>query len=129
MEILQQISLVSSSTAWANLRLAQAAAYIQRFNVRVYHRAGRTNIIADALSRLPKLDNDAEEVPILDQLDTLMAEPVYNTVLVSVNEDFKNKIVQEYCTDLHYSETYKLLTKQAAADYKEAPNSTPRLPY
>ena len=46
-------SLKSASSDNQNLRLIRASQFIQQFNIRVFHRPGKSNLIADALSRLP----------------------------------------------------------------------------
>jgi hypothetical protein len=46
-------SLKSVAVERLNLRLVRASQYIQSFPIAVYHRSGKSNKIADALSRLP----------------------------------------------------------------------------
>lgn len=88
-----------------NLRLIQAAAYVQRFpQLRVFHKPGKANIVLDALSRLPRKDSPTEDMPILEQLDTLFTEqiPVFHIVLLGLSDNFKRKLTAGYETDAHY---------------------------
>jgi hypothetical protein len=45
--------LSSSAVDRVNLRLVRAYQYIQQFNLQLFHRPGKENRVADALSRLP----------------------------------------------------------------------------
>ena len=51
--IVSHTHLGSSATDRQNLRLIRASQYLSQFNLEVRHRAGTTNLVADALSRLP----------------------------------------------------------------------------
>ncbi|KAJ5689576.1 hypothetical protein N7462_003968 [Penicillium macrosclerotiorum] len=66
-------SLRSASSENLNLRLIRASQYIQQFNLKVFHRPGKTNKTADALSRLPSArpTKPAEH----DDLDSLWCNP------------------------------------------------------
>ncbi|KAJ5737778.1 uncharacterized protein N7483_002903 [Penicillium malachiteum] len=64
-------NLRSASSENLNLRLIRASQYIQQFNLKVFHRPGKSNKIADALSRLPSANSPHED----DNLDALQAEP------------------------------------------------------
>lgn len=46
-------SLTTSSAERLNLRLVRGSQYLQQFRLRVCHRSGASNHVADALSRLP----------------------------------------------------------------------------
>lgn len=64
-------SLSSTSLERQNLRLVRASQFIQQFRLKVFHRPGKSNRIADALSRLP---SSTQTPPTqLDSLDELQA--------------------------------------------------------
>jgi hypothetical protein len=65
-------SLSSSSPNRINLRLVRASQYLQQYRLLVYHKAGKLNYIADALSRLaavdkaePRKDNDLDALHVI----------------------------------------------------------------
>ncbi|KAJ6015806.1 hypothetical protein N7540_010397 [Penicillium herquei] len=64
-------NLRSASSENLNLRLIRASQYIQQFNLKVFHRPGKSNKIADALSRLPSANQPTDS----DDLDAFQAEP------------------------------------------------------
>ncbi|KAJ5977319.1 hypothetical protein N7501_000661 [Penicillium viridicatum] len=68
--IAKATSLSSISLERQNLRLVRASQFIQQFRLRIFHRPGKTNKIADAFSRLPYTDptlprtqDDLEDIP------------------------------------------------------------------
>lgn len=50
--ISRQTTLITSSTDKLNLRLVRASQYLSSFNLAVRHKAGKSNIVPDTLSRL-----------------------------------------------------------------------------
>jgi hypothetical protein len=113
--IAKQTSLTTSSTDKLNLRLVQAAAYIQRFRLSIYHKPGKDNIVPDALSRLPTNKPVVEPDSILD---TLFTEPVYafNTLLVEMDSGFKKALMDGYESDPHWKDILMAVQKNLAKD-------------
>lgn len=63
--ISKQTSMNPVSSEHLNLRLVRASIYIQQFHLQVYHRQGKENVLADALSRMPiRKPNNSDIVPI-----------------------------------------------------------------
>lgn len=56
MNITVNTNLRSAATENQNLRLVRAVQFIQTFSLKVFHRLGATNKVADALSRLRSLN-------------------------------------------------------------------------
>jgi hypothetical protein len=54
-DIASATTLRSIASEKLNPRLVRASQYVQLFRLRVYHRSGKSNKIADALSRLPRI--------------------------------------------------------------------------
>ncbi|KAF7561559.1 hypothetical protein G7046_g2573 [Stylonectria norvegica] len=62
-DMMRQVDIANTTARPSvNKKLVRALEYISRFNVRVLHKSGETNLIPDALSRLPTTNNltDAE---------------------------------------------------------------------
>ena len=127
-QIARQTSLNTVSIEKSNLKLIRSSEYLQRFRLDIRHRSGITNVIPDALSRLPRdtaptLPGDfisparasiAETV----KLRLLERESKYNhteeqsalyldiervsahpVTLVQLSEDFKARLRQGYVDD------------------------------
>jgi transposase InsO family protein len=122
--IAKQTSLTTSSTDKLNLRLVQAAAYIQRFQLQIYHKPGKDNIVPDALSRLPSKNPQTESEPILD---TLFTEPSYafHILMIEVADDFKTAIATGYDTDRHW----KPIIDAVRTNEKKGEGDRTELPY
>ncbi|KAJ6084129.1 hypothetical protein N7486_010929 [Penicillium sp. IBT 16267x] len=65
------VSLSTVSPDRLNKRLVQASPYLQQFRILIHHRAGRTNCVAGAQSRLPAKSPTAPDKE--DDLDALAA--------------------------------------------------------
>ena len=110
--ISKQTSLNTTSTDKLNLRLVRASQYLSAFNLELRHKAGKSNTVPDALSRLPQAIE-----PASDQsegvLDALHAEPVaiYHATLVEMSDDFKQRLKQGYLEDLHWRNLLEMLAK------------------
>ena len=70
-------SLSTSAPERLNLRLVRGAQYLQQFRLKVCHRSGVSNRIADALSRLPAANPTLPRHD--DDLDALHASPAEDT--------------------------------------------------
>ena len=114
-QISRQTTLSTSSTDKLNLRLVRASQYLSGFNLAVRHKAGKANVVPDALSRLQADVPSDEKHAVLESLygnpvaitaeatteiDTI---PVYHMTLVEMNDDFKKRLVDAYAKDPQWS--------------------------
>ena len=103
--IAKQTTLTSSSTDKLNLRLVRASDYIQRFDLDIRHKPGRTHIVPDALSRLASLNtSESSTEGELDALFTLTGadtshpeiDVLFTCSLVEMDAAFRQKILNGY---------------------------------
>ena len=118
-DIAKQSSLTTStSTDRINLRHVRASQYIQQFRLQIFHRPGKSNAIADALSRLPAREDNRTanptEAPGPGELDTLLEEEVYawNVSLMELSPEFREDIIREYDKDARWSLVIETLKKE-----------------
>ncbi len=104
--ITKQISLLTSSTNKPNLRLIRASKYLQRFNIEIRHKPGKQHIVSDALSRLPSTNSDTKPEPTKGELDAL-----FTFLLVQMDPALKEKILDEYKSDLNWKNISSILDK------------------
>jgi hypothetical protein len=135
--IVRQSSLNTTSIEKLNLRLIRASQYIQQFNVRVFHRPGGTNTMADALSRLPAADqpfSHASSSPDAFSIDDIEiginmtnVEEAYlpNATIVEMTPEFRKKMTDGYQKDTRWSAVLEVLHRDAES---KDPRKT-RLPY
>jgi integrase-like protein len=111
-EIATQTSLKSVSVDKLNLRLIRASQYLQQFRLRVFHRPGKTNAIADALSRLQA--KKTSDTNLMD-LDALHAN-AYTATLVELSDDFRAKLLDGYTKDTRWSKVMNILKSSEESD-------------
>lgn len=75
--IAKQVKLETSCTDKANKRLIRASQYLSQFRFTILHRSGKSNIIADALSRLHH--SGAVDQPNTDTLNDISFIATYHT--------------------------------------------------
>ena len=115
--ISKQTTLTTSSTDKLNLRLVRASQYLSSFNLSIRHKAGKSNVVPDALSRLPAdTVKIAEQQGVLDVLyghadiedldkvlllpsDRSYGSPIFHVTLVEMSDDFKSRLRQAYEDD------------------------------
>ena len=121
--ISRQTSLFTSSTNKLNLRLVRASQYLSGFELTIRHKAGKANIVSDALSRLK---NDAivkEQEPSI--LNVLYGHPIeqkpeapsyeyeeaftYHITLIEMSDDFKVKLKEAYKKDEQWKKVLNLV--------------------
>ena len=128
--ISRQTTLTTSSTDKLNLRLVRASQYLSSFNIALRHKAGKSNVVPDALSRLPahipQMD-DVNKEGILDilyghpvkvaneELDGIPTQVTYHVTLVEMSDDFKQRLKRAYAEDKHWSAILKMLNQRAAS--------------
>ena len=100
LNIAKQISLITFFIDKLNLRLMRVSNYIQRFNLNIRHKFEKQHIVFDALSRLVT-DNALESILrksfAEEELDAL-----FIMSLIKMNADFKQRILNDYKTDLNW---------------------------
>ena len=131
-QISRQTTLSTSSTDKLNLRLVRASQYLSGFNLAVRHKAGKANIVPDALSRLQADVEPDEKQAVLESLygstvSTLAEQvvplevvPVYHTTLVEMNDDFKKRLIAAYAQDSQWNKILDIL-KDKDGDQPEMP--------
>lgn len=113
-EIARQSSLVSTSTDRLNLRHVRASQYIQQFPLRIFHRPGKSNAIADALSRLPTEDEESENPtkgPHQGEFDRLEETYAWNVSLTELSSEFRSEVMKGYNEDSRWSLIIEALQK------------------
>ena len=136
--ISKQTTLNTTSTDKLNLRLIRASQYLSAFNLELRHKAGKSNTVPDALSRLPQASTtqSTESEGALDALygstecwpeppSITPAEPVavYHATLVEMSDDFKQRLKQGYTKDPHWERLLQML-KPSAEDVTATPAAT-----
>ena len=127
--ISKQTTLNTISTNKLNLRLIRVSQYLSTFNLELRHKADKSNVIPDALSRLSQafstLSSDQSE-KALDALydstecwpdsPTIVIEPVtvYHAILVKMSDDFKHRLKLDYVKDSHWEKLLVMLKPSAA---------------
>lgn len=139
--ISRQTSLTTSSTDKLNLRLVRASQYLSMFDLSVRHKAGKANVIPDALSRLQgnpasiakdgpgvlealygqaiEVTSDSREL-----LEELLEDPPvsYHVTLVEMSEDFKSRLILEYAKDPQWKKVLDVVqkaTRESVSDQSE----------
>ena len=132
--ISKQTTLNTTSTDKLNLRLVRASQYLSAFNLELRHKAGKSNTVPDALSRLQQTATSTSS-SLSDQsegaLDALYgsteewpeppaiaatAVPIYHATLVEMSDDFKRRLKQGYIKDPHWERLLTLLKPSAAEE-------------
>jgi hypothetical protein len=133
--ISRQTSLDSVATEHLNLRLIRASQYLQQFNLRIYHRPGNTNLVADGLSRLLRRDGKPRdgELDLDELLEHCLFAPVSHCWLgvseVHLNAKFMKRIQKEYRHDTRCSAILRVLRDTGLRDAKEGSQKPRDIPY
>ncbi|KAI0998999.1 hypothetical protein K3495_g9197 [Podosphaera aphanis] len=128
--IVSQTSLHTSSVEKLNLRLIRASEYLQRFKLDVRHKAGKENIIPDALSRLhvkQQLADQRTQDPNYSELDALdalhgavdirtsalwdLGAHVFHITTVQISNELRTQIEMSYVKDNHWAKILQILQK------------------
>lgn len=104
--IANQTKLSTTSIDRLNMKLVRASTYLSQFRVEVKHRPGKTNIMPDALSRLPAKTINSEV--ILDQPG--FAHHTENGILLQLSPEFKKSLIQGYSEDKSWADIKTMLT-------------------
>jgi hypothetical protein len=109
--IAKQTTLETTSAERSNLRLVRASEYIQRFNLDIKHKPGKTHVVPDALSRLSSTMPTAEEA----ELDFATAYN-YTATLAEMSAEFRTKLLDGYAKDSTYRRIIEVLEQNDAID-------------
>jgi Integrase zinc binding domain len=114
--IAKQTSLGTASTERSNLRLVRASEYIQRFNIELLHKEGKSNTIPDALSRLPSTSPTVKgpelDFAFADLAFANLGLPTaynYTATLVEMSDSFKQRLLEGYQQDPDYNRIIRTL--------------------
>jgi hypothetical protein len=108
--ISRQKTLSTVSAERSNLRLVRASEYIQRFNIELRHKPGKTHIVPNALSRLAQkgpttsIFTDSPELDFEHAYFTNGVESAYNytTTIAEFSPEFKTRLQEGYLKDPAY---------------------------
>ena len=121
--ISRQTSLSTSNSDKLNLRLVRASIYLSQFTLDIRYKAGQTNTVPDALSRLPGDQKvNMLEPGVLDTLHLNVVPYIYNAILIEMSDDFKTKLKKAYTEDKHWTKVIKLLKRQSSVQAEEPDN-------
>ena len=92
----------------SNIRLVRISQYLSQFSLDVRHKFDKDNVVSDALFRLISIETISLEQKDYSEFDVLY---IYNTTLVEISKDFKEKIIQGYASDSRWNKHASLLNK------------------
>jgi len=109
-EIKRQFSLNTTAVKKLNLRLVRASEYLQRFQLKIQYKSGKTNIIPDALFRLLSSNNVHEHLAsreyqsesdesILKALQADVSTATYAETLVKVSPELQQRLKNDYAKE------------------------------
>ena len=122
--IAKQHSLETTSAERSNLRLVRASEYIQRFNIELCYKAGKSNTVPDALSRLPSsmpVPKDPEldfafadfvstEFPFTELVSSATATAYnFTATLAEMSNEFKQRLLEGYEQDPDYDRIIRVI--------------------
>jgi hypothetical protein len=91
-----------------------ASKYLSWFNLDVYYKPGKANVILDILSRLSIGTKEGDKSnDRLSELDVLLEAYYYIVTLVKIDPMFKKSIVDSYSTNLKLSTIVNTVTENA----------------
>ena len=128
--IVFQIKLAFSNTNKLNMKLIRASIYFSQFRLKIHHRTDCFNLVPDALSRLfiknTRADSsdglNVDSYFIKDTADTVYA---FNQAVMTMNDEFRIKIIEDYQEDKTYKKLLPTLRKLAASIKKKSTSDRP----
>lgn len=129
--IAKQTSLSTTSSDKLNLRLIRASMYVQQFRLNIYHRPGRDNVVADALSRCPTSLPTLNDVDLESVDDAFYVQNAFcTTSSIHLSEDFKDKVKNAYSNDRRASTIIDTVRQYQQEDrLADFDDIDPSLPY
>ena len=79
-----------------NIRVVKISQYLSQFSFDVKHKFDKNNVMSNALFKLISIETISFEQKDYSEFDVLY---IYNTTLVKISKDFKEKIIQDYAND------------------------------
>jgi len=109
-EIEHQFSLNTTAVKKLNLRLVRASEYLQRFQLKIRYKSGKTNIISDALFRLFSSNNvhkrlasreyqPESDESILKALQANVSTVTYAETLMKVSLRLQQRLKNDYAKE------------------------------
>ena len=89
-----------------NLRFVRVSNYIQRFNLDIRHKSDKQHIVSDVLSRLI---SDNINAPMIRNSDKNEFDALFTISLVEMKKDFRNRILENYKTNLNWQKINQIL--------------------
>ena len=102
--IAKSTTMQSTSTDKLNLKLIQASQYLSQFNLNIWHKLGKLNLVPNTLSHLTAKINPRDKTD--KALEDVFA---YNFTIVELNDDFKTHLKEEYSEDKYWWKVIKML--------------------
>ena len=106
LDIANQITMTTISIDKLNLRLVRASNYIQRFNLDIRHKSNKQHIVSDVLSRLV---SDNINASVIRNFDENELDALFTISLIEMKKDFRNRILDDYKTDLNWQKISQIL--------------------
>ena len=116
LDIAKQTSLTISFIDKLNLRLMRTSNYIQRFNLNIRHKLEKQHVVSNALSRLAT-NNVLESVLQKSFTNEDELNALFIMFLIEINVDFKQRILNNYKSDLNWQRVIFVL--EANDNYDE----------
>jgi len=119
-EIERQFSLNTITVKKLNLRLVRASEYLQRFQLKIQYKSGKTNIIPDALFRLLSSNNVHKwlasreyqlksDESILEALQADVSTVTYAETLMNVSLKLQQRLKNSYAKESRWGQILKML--------------------
>jgi len=119
-KIERQFSLNTIAVKKLNLRLVRASEYLQRFQLKIWYKSKKTNIIPDALFRLPSSNNVHERLAsreyqpesdesILKALQVNVLTATYAETLMKVSLKLQQRLKNNYTKESRWGQILKML--------------------
>ncbi|KAH6603966.1 hypothetical protein Trco_007412 [Trichoderma cornu-damae] len=119
--IVAHTTMSTSDLVKANQRLMTASIYLSQYQLDVHYIPGKTNLVPDALSRLPAEPLATAQSPDKSELDDIWTDDVYfTTTVLSVDDSLRQKIQDGYKEDHHFNTIIDVLDKNAAKPTHES---------
>ena len=106
LDIVNQITMTTISIDQLNLRLVRVSDYIQRFNFDIRHKSDKQHIVSDVLSRLVSDNINASMTRNSDESEF---DVLFTISLIEMKKDFRNRILEDYKTDLNWQKISQIL--------------------